>query len=83
MAKLVLSVMGASAEFEQALIRERQRDGIALAKQRDAYRGRKKSLSPDQVIEIRRRVGEGEVKARLSVNTDYRCHRPIWTSPRI
>ena len=45
MANLMLSVMGAFAEFERALIRERQREGIALAKQRGAYRGRKKALS--------------------------------------
>lgn len=39
MATLLLSVMGAFAEFERALIRERQREGIALAKKRGAYRG--------------------------------------------
>ena len=33
MANLMLSVMGAFAEFERALIRERQREGIALARQ--------------------------------------------------
>lgn len=38
MANLLLLVMGAFAEFERALIRERQREGIALAKQRGAYR---------------------------------------------
>lgn len=43
MANLLLSVMGAFAEFERALIRERQREGISLAKQRGVYRGRKKS----------------------------------------
>jgi len=42
-ASLLLSVMGAFAEFERALIHERQRKGIALAKQWGAYRGRKKS----------------------------------------
>ncbi len=41
MAILMLSVVGAFAEFERSLIRERQRKGIALAKQRDAYRGKK------------------------------------------
>lgn len=45
MANLLLSVMGAFAEFERELIRERQREGIALAKQRGAYRGRKRALS--------------------------------------
>jgi DNA invertase Pin-like site-specific DNA recombinase len=45
MSNLLLSVMGAFAEFERALIRERQREGVALAKQRGAYKGRKKTLS--------------------------------------
>src|SRR3954465_7982162 len=44
-ASLLLSVMGAFAEFERALIHERQREGITLAKQRGAYKGRKKALS--------------------------------------
>jgi len=43
MANLMLSAMGAFAEFERALIRERKREGIALAKRRGAYRGRKKA----------------------------------------
>lgn len=63
MATLLLSVMGAFAEFERALIRERQREGIALAKQRGAYRGRKKALSPDAVTELRQRIAAGEKKA--------------------
>jgi DNA invertase Pin-like site-specific DNA recombinase len=63
MANLMLSVMGAFAEFERALIRERQREGIALAKQRGAYRGRKKSLSGEQIAELRRRVDGGRAKS--------------------
>lgn len=55
-ATLMLSVMGAFAEFERALIRERQREGIALAKQRGAYRGRKKALSAAQIAELRRQL---------------------------
>jgi DNA invertase Pin-like site-specific DNA recombinase len=66
MANLMLSVMGAFAEFERALILERQREGIALAKQRGTYRGRKKSLSPAQVAELRQRVSAGEKKATLA-----------------
>jgi DNA invertase Pin-like site-specific DNA recombinase len=49
MATLLLSVLGAFAEFERALIRERQAEGIALAKARRAYQGRKKSLTTGQV----------------------------------
>ena len=66
MANLMLSVMGAFAEFEHALICERQREGIALAKQRGAYRGRKKALTPDRVAELRRRAAAGERKAGLA-----------------
>ncbi len=75
MANLMLSVMGAFAEFERALIRERQREGIALAKQRGAYRGRKKSLSDPEIAEVRRRVIAGE-KRHLPVNSgsvEKRC----------
>jgi len=66
MANLMLSVMGAFAEFERALIRERQREGIALAKQRGVYRGRKKSLSPEQAAALKQRVAAGEKKAALA-----------------
>ena len=66
MATLLLSGLGAMAEFERALIRERQREGIALAKRRGAYRGRKKSLNADQVRELQRRAQAGEAKTRLA-----------------
>jgi len=68
MANLMLSVMGSFAEFERALIRERQREGIALAKQRGAYRGRKKSLNSEQVAELKQRVMAGEQKALIARN---------------
>lgn len=66
MAHLMLSVMGAFAEFERSLLKERQREGIALAKQRGAYRGRKKALSSAQVTELVQRVAQGEKKARIA-----------------
>jgi len=66
LATLLLSVMGAFAEFERALLRERQREGIALAKQRGVYRGRKKRLSPAEIAVLRQRVQAGEPKARLA-----------------
>jgi DNA invertase Pin-like site-specific DNA recombinase len=66
MANLMLSVMGAFAEFERALLRERQREGIAIAKQKGVYRGRKKALSDDDVIEINRRIHAGDKKAQIA-----------------
>jgi DNA invertase Pin-like site-specific DNA recombinase len=46
--------------------RERQREGIALARQRGAYRGRKPALSDAQVADLRRRVDAGERKAQIA-----------------
>jgi DNA invertase Pin-like site-specific DNA recombinase len=66
MSKLLLSVMGAFAEFERSLIRERQREGIALAKRKGVYKGRKPSLTPERVKELRARVAAGEKKAALA-----------------
>jgi DNA invertase Pin-like site-specific DNA recombinase len=47
MATLMVAVMGTVAEFERALIRERKRERIDLAKQRDAYRGSGHRLPSD------------------------------------
>ncbi|URT07834.1 recombinase family protein [Escherichia coli] len=66
MANLMLSVMGAFAEFERALIRERQREGIVLAKQRGAYRGRKKSLNSEQIAKLKQRVAAGDQKTLVA-----------------
>ena len=63
MAKLMLSVMGAIHEFDRALIKERQRKGIVLARKRGAFRGRKKSLSPVAVAELRKRIATGMSKS--------------------
>jgi len=66
MANLLLSVMGAFAQFERELIKERQIEGIALAKRHGAYRGRKKALSPTQIEDLRRRASADEQKATLA-----------------
>lgn len=66
MANLMLSVMGAFAEFERSLLKERQREGIALAKQRGVYQGRKKALSDKDVIALKERADSGEKKASLA-----------------
>lgn len=40
--KLLLTVLGAVAEFERAIAKERQLEGIAIAKKNNVYKGRKK-----------------------------------------
>jgi DNA invertase Pin-like site-specific DNA recombinase len=64
--KLLLNIMGAFAEFERQLINERQREGIAIAKQKGVYKGRKPALSSAAVVELCRRVAAHERKARLA-----------------
>jgi DNA invertase Pin-like site-specific DNA recombinase len=63
MSKLLLSMLGAVAEFERELIRERQAEGIAIAKAKGVYKGRKPALSPEQVDQARERVTQGIPKA--------------------
>jgi DNA invertase Pin-like site-specific DNA recombinase len=63
---LLLNVMGAFAEFERALSKERQREGIEQAKLRGAYKGRKPVLNPEQIAELRARAAAGEPKTVLA-----------------
>jgi DNA invertase Pin-like site-specific DNA recombinase len=76
MANLMLSVMGAFAEFERSLIRERQKEGIALAKQRGAYKGRKKTLTLEKAAELVQRADSGVSKAVLA--RDYGIRETVY-----
>lgn len=79
LSRLLMQVLGAFAEFERNLIRERQAEGIRIAKAAGKYRGRAKALAPAQVDEARALIASGlpktTVAARLGVNrsTLYRC----------
>ena len=60
MSNLLLSMLGAVAEFERALILERQREGIALAKKEGKYKGRKRTLTTAQVTDLCTRAALGD-----------------------
>jgi DNA invertase Pin-like site-specific DNA recombinase len=67
--KAFLDMLGVFAEFETNLRRERQLEGIAAAKARGVYQGRKPSVD---IIEIRRlreeqKLGATEIARRLSI----------------
>jgi DNA invertase Pin-like site-specific DNA recombinase len=70
---LLLSVMGAVAEFERSIIRERQAEGIRIAKQKGVYKGRRVSITNDQAEEVRQKVAAGIPKARIA--REYKCSR--------
>jgi DNA invertase Pin-like site-specific DNA recombinase len=74
MSKLMLSVMGSFAEFERALLRERQLEGIALAKQRGAYKGRKKVLTPEKIenlkVLLKKKVSKTKIANTLGISRE-------------
>jgi DNA invertase Pin-like site-specific DNA recombinase len=70
---LLLSMLGAVAEFERSMILERQREGIALAKAAGKYKGRKAALSQTQVDQLRDRLAGGESVTALA--TEYGVSR--------
>ena len=70
---LMLTIMGAVAEFERSIIRERQAEGIKITKTKGVYKGRKASLTCDQVEEVRLKVAAGVPKAKIA--REYKCNR--------
>ena len=66
LAKLMLGLLGSVAEFERAIIRERQAEGIARAKERGVYKGRAKVLTDEQLAQAREWGGEGVPKAEVA-----------------
>lgn len=58
--ELMLSIMGSVAQFERAMIRERQREGIAKAKQKGVYRGRSKTID------------DTAIRAHIAAGNSYR-----------
>lgn len=67
MSTLMLSIMGAFAEFERSLIKERQLEGIALAKAKGVYsKPRAKRVKKADPAEVARRVAAGESKASIA-----------------
>lgn len=63
---LMMTMLTAFAQFERSLIRERQREGIAIAKAKGKYKGRKPALSADQVLTMKERVESGVAKAKVA-----------------
>jgi len=58
--------MGAFAEFERTLIKERQLEGIKLAKKRGIYKGRRAALSDDQITLLKEQISLGSNKSELA-----------------
>lgn len=66
MNRLMLTMLGAFAEFELAMIRERQAEGIAKAKAAGKYRGRKPAFTDERAAQMLERLAAGEPVAALA-----------------
>lgn len=66
---LMFQMMGAFAQFERALIRERQREGIAAAKANGKHVGAPSKLTPEMVAEVRQKLAQGSNKKAVAANT--------------
>lgn len=64
--QFTLNLIGSFAEFERSLIRERQAEGIALAKAAGKYKGRAKKLTSEQVEKARHDIAGGVPKAKIA-----------------
>ena len=51
--QLMMTMLGAVAQLERSLILKRQKEGIAIAKQKGKYKGGKTKLSPEQIAELK------------------------------
>lgn len=74
--KLVLAILGAVAEFETDIRKERQKDGIEKAKQAGVYKGRPVTIDPAKVQELKAAgVSPSEIAKRLGIGraSVYRC----------
>ncbi len=66
--KAFLQILGVFAEFETAIRRERQLDGIATAKKAGVYKGRPPSIDADAVKALAAEgVGGSEIAKRLGI----------------
>ena len=57
--KLMFTMIGAIAEFENELRKERQADGIAMARSRGVHLGRKSSITQEQILDLRSKRQSG------------------------
>jgi DNA invertase Pin-like site-specific DNA recombinase len=64
---LMFTMLSAFAQFERSLIKERQREGIALAKAKGTvYKGRKPALNMERIAQLREQAAAGANRTKLA-----------------
>lgn len=68
-AKLQLHLMGAFAEFERSIIRKRQAEGIAKAKAKGIYKGRKPTIDTSSIANMKKNgIGASQIARELNIS---------------
>lgn len=70
MSNLLLGILSSLAEWERAVIKSRQMEGVKIAQEKGIYKercGRKPKLTEEQIKEVKRRVKAGEKRADVAV----------------
>jgi DNA invertase Pin-like site-specific DNA recombinase len=70
MSNLLLGILSSLAEWERAVIKSRQMEGVKIAQERGVYKercGRKPKLSEEQIKEVKKRVADGEKRSDVAV----------------
>jgi DNA invertase Pin-like site-specific DNA recombinase len=74
--RMMMQMLGAFAEFERAMVRERTRAGLQAARSRGRKGGRRPKLSPEQKAEVLEMLASGR-KTAADVARIFRVHRAI------
>ena len=68
LAKLQLQMMGAFSEFERSIIRKRQAEGIAKAKEKGVYKGRKATIDAREIMSLKGQgLGASAIAKQLGI----------------
>ena len=70
MSNLLLGILSSLSEWERAVIKSRQMEGVKIAQEKGIYKercGRKPKLTEEQIKEVQRRVADGEKRADVAV----------------
>ena len=69
MSNLLLGILSSLSEWERAVIKSRQMEGVKIAQERGVYKercGRKPKLTEEQILEVRQRVEAGEHRTNIA-----------------
>lgn len=70
MSNLLLGILSSLSEWERAVIKSRQMEGVKIAQEKGIYKekcGRKPKLSEEQIKEVKRRVESGEKRSDVAL----------------